>query len=71
MTFEAMNYKDSGGSFSKRVRVLQTFTIHFNEVSDRYTVTDDRDGRTAGAGFATHADAVRAFERTDYARYGV
>lgn len=70
MTHEEMNYRMTGGSFCKRVRLLSTMTISFNETAQRYIVKNDSDGRTHMSGLSSVAEAVALCEREDMRRMG-
>jgi hypothetical protein len=68
---EALNYRMTGGSFNKRVRVLSTMHLVFNETAQRFVVKNDSDGRTYASGFATVDEAVKSCEREDMRRMGL
>lgn len=65
MALPDCNYRMSGGSFNKRVRVLQTFSIHHDKTNNNYYVTDDKNGRKVGFGLKSVDDAIKMFKHQD------
>jgi hypothetical protein len=63
---DELNYESSGGQMDVRRRRLQTMTVHKNENTGRYYVTDDRNGGAIrSAGHATPEAAVAANKADD------
>ena len=65
-----LNYTLSGGMINAKVRRLQTMTIHLDEVTGRFYVTDDKfNGRIRSGGHATIEAAVKLNKAADERRY--